>query len=303
MCNGRKHPAGCDCGFGPPYPGKIEHVEKREWIDDAIDSPETFKKGLTDLNFNRPTYDRLVREYNSIRQVQEPEATKRQKVEHLVARFEYREESSKLIPIKVPLFRLHSPSIKKARVIYREPKTSKKDDAWIVKIFRIGMGSTNTYKVKYDPEFVSKNGECLEVFVPLVLNVKLIGVYDKSGVLHNRGIQAEIDGVENEGTLRKRGCETLPKSDCDDKSTLGNYNQKKYVLSGQHRRKKDEFTEKFSLNVSRVVELHVKEVFGYTIKPIANVEHHHPLELVFELPGSRDYSLCYSPSGLHWDVA
>ena len=302
MCNGRKHPAGCDCGFGPPYPGKIEQVEKIEWIDEAIDRPETFKKGLRDLNFDPPTFNSFVREYNSIQELPESKATKRQKLESLVDSFEYREESSELVPIKVPLFKLHSPSTRKARVIYREPKISKEEKGWLVKVFSLGMGSTNTYRVIYDPEFISKNGECLEVFVPLILNVKLIGVYDKKGTLQSRGIQAEIEGAENEGTLRKRGCETLPKDECADKTALGKYSVQKYVLSGQHRSKKGEFKQNFSLNVARVVELHVKEVFGYSIKPVANIEHQHELELLFELPGSHDYSLCYSSTGLHWDV-
>jgi hypothetical protein len=42
------------------------------------------------------------------------------------------------------------------------------------------------------------------------------------------------------------------------------------------------------------------EVFGKTFNALAKVKHERRLELEFELPGSRDYKLSFSPAGLHW---
>lgn len=300
MCNGWNHQPGCECGFGPPYPGTIELVEKREWIDEAVDHEDSFKRALKDLNFDRPTFNSFVREYSSIQSLGEPRETLREKIKRLVGRLEYREESSELVSIKVPLFKLHSPSIRGARVIYRESMQDK-ERGWLVKVFGIGMGSTNTYRVVYDPPYISENGECLQVFVPLVLHAKSIGVY-RSGVLQSRGIRAEIEGIEDERTLRQRGCDTLPKDECADKSLLGAYRTQKYALSQQRHSQRETFTSLLKGSIARTVELHIVNVLGYSIKPIADVKHQQQLELEFELPGSRDYSLCYNSSGLHWDI-
>jgi hypothetical protein len=205
------------------------------------------------------------------------------------------------MPIKVPLFKLHSPSIKKAQVIYREIEAPEKDKGWLVRVFGIGTGPTKTYKVNYTPPYSSEMGECIQVFVPLVLNVKRIGVY-KSGVLQNRGISAEIEGIKDEGTLRKRGRERLHQDECADKTLLGDYEIQQFALSKQGDTKPVTFTRKLKVNTVRAVELHLIKVFGDSVKPLADVRHEQQIELKFVLPGSHDYHLCYGSGGLHWDV-
>lgn len=53
MCNGLNHQAGCDCGFGPPYPGTIEVVETIDWLDEAVSSEKSFIRALESLNFDQ----------------------------------------------------------------------------------------------------------------------------------------------------------------------------------------------------------------------------------------------------------
>src|SRR4051812_40075933 len=120
MCNAAKHSSGCACGFGPPYPGKIELVETKEWTEEAAVSEESFTRALNVLNFNRPTFSSFVREYQSIQHLHEPKEKISQRLKDLVNQLEYREEGSKFELVHVPLFKLHSPPVKKARVTYRE---------------------------------------------------------------------------------------------------------------------------------------------------------------------------------------
>lgn len=302
MCNGLNHQPGCECGFGPPYPGTIELIETIEWADEAASSEVVFKRGLEDLNFAPPTLSRFIREYRSILDLPVSKDTIREKIKGLMNQMEYRIEDSELVPVKVPLFKLHSPAIKKARVTYRESETRGKDGFWLIKVFRFGTGPTKTFKVTYSPDFISTKGECLQVFVPLVLNFQLVGVYNKSGVLQSRGISTEIEGIKDEGTLRKRGQQSLPEERCADKKLLGQYEIQNYSLSGHASTHLEKFTHKLKFNVARTVELHVVEVFGRSLKPLADVKHERQIELEFVLPGSYDYRLSFNSAGLHWDV-
>jgi hypothetical protein len=299
MCNAAKHPSGCECGFGPPYPGKIELVETVEWVDEAASSKESFTSALKDLNISGPTYSSFVREYESIQHLHEPNEAVSDRLRSLVGRLEYREESSKYELVHVPLFRLHSPPVKKARVTYREAKVPEKERGWFVKIFGNGMAPTKTLHVIYKPDFVSERGQCLQIHVPLVLHIRSIGVY-KSGVLQSRGIRAEVENIKEESTLRKRGCHTLDKNECANRTFLGSHETREYSLSKHSASQVAKFELSLPCNVARTVEMRFVEVFGKTFNALAKVKHERRLELEFELPGSRDYKLSFSPAGLQW---
>jgi len=299
MCNGANHPSGCECGFGPPYPGKIELVKTEEWIDEATTNEELFTRALNDLNFKGSTFSRFVREYQSIQHLQEPKETIRQRIHDLVSQLEYQEEDSKFEMVQVPLFKLHSPPVQKARVTYRESDLPEKERGWLVKFFGIGMGPTKTFKVVYDPDFISERGECLQIFVPLVLHIRKIGVY-KAGVLQSHGIRAEVENIKDESTLRKRGCQQLHKDECANKTLLGKHKTKQYALSQYGPTQVESFKLSLPFNVARTVEMRFRGVFGESFDALAQVRHQRQLELEFKLPGSRDYYLSFNSSGLHW---
>lgn len=300
MCNAAKHPGGCECGFGPPYPGKIELVETVEWVEEAASNEESFKSALKILNFSTPTFNRFVREYESIQHLKDPEETIIDRLKSLVHQLDYREEGSKHVPVQVPLFKLHSPAVKKARVTYRESDVAIKERGWLVKFFGLGMGSTKTFKVVYEPDFTSEKGECLQIYVPLILHIRSIGVY-KSGVLQSRGIRAEIEGIEKEITLRKRGSQSLSPDKCAGKTLQGKLDKKDYTLASQSGTELEKFKLNLALNVARNVELRFDDVFGKSFDALARVRHERQLDLEFHLPGSRDYHLVYNTSGLQWD--
>lgn len=300
MCNGANHTSGCECGFGPPYPGTISQVSSVDWTESAAHSREAFKKTLEELNLDADVIRKFNREYGAVQA--SAESSKIGKLKQLFGGLRLKDEETKIVSINVPLFRLHSPSVKGAKVIYREiGQTTKRERGWLVTVFGQGTGPTNTYKVIYDPPFESVDGECRQVYVPLQLEVTSIAAYE-SGRLAGRGIRLGVKGLEDEMVLRKRGCELLDAVHCRNHlagpvSTL-NYNRKK-----ESKPHTEPFTQLWGTHVRDSIELETIKVFNTTITPVAELEHLHQLDLEFKLPGKRNYVLRYNNSGLQWTVS
>ena len=302
MCNASNHSASCGCGFGPPYPGKIEVVKRVDWLQEIVSDESSFTRALKDLNFDTQTVSQYLTEYRSIVSVSEPRTTILEKLKALIDRREYRTEETTSFSISVPLFKLHSPSVEGAKVTYRESDIADSENGWQVKLFGIGMGRTTTMKVGYACEFASARGECLQVFVPLVLTVNLVGVY-KSGVLKSRGVRAEIAGIKDEWTLRQRSSETLSTDKCSGRSLQGKLKTETFPLSRHRSSQPAKFQRSWAFSTARTVELHLLEAFqGISIEPLAKVKRERQLLLDFELPGEHDYQLRYNSSGLNWEV-
>jgi hypothetical protein len=302
MCNASNHSASCGCGFGPPYPGKVEVVKRVDWLQEIVSDETSFTRALKDLNFDTQTVSQYLTEYRSIVSVPEPQTTILEKLKALIDRREYRTEETTSFSISVPLFKLHSPTVDGAKVTYRESEVTDNEKGWLVKVFGIGMGRTTTMKVGYACEFVSARGECLLVFVPLVLTVNLVGVY-RSGVLKSRGIRGEIAGLKDEWTLRQRSSETLSSDDCNSTSLQGSLKVESFPLSSHHGSHPAKYQRSWAFNTARTVELHLSDAFqGISIEPLARVKRERQLLLDFELPGKHDYRLRYNSSGLNWEV-
>jgi len=298
MCNGANHSSGCECGFGPPYPGTIAKVSSVDWVEEAARSKEAFKRTLKELNLDETTIRNFNRDYATVETSSEP--SKIETLRRLVRRLEFKEEDTRIIPIKVPLFKLHSPSVQGAKAIYRETHT-RKQRGWFVTIFGQGTGPTNTYQVVYDPPFESINGECRQVYVPLNLQVKSIAAY-QSGDLVGRGVSLAVQGIEDEQVLRKRGCDLLDQERCSD-GLIGvvktiNYNQR-----SQSKPQTKSFDHLWGNHIVDSIELETIRVFNTPITPLAQLEHYHKLELEFKLPGRKNYILRYNNSGLQWAVS
>lgn len=298
MCNGANHNSGCECGFGPPYPGIISKVSSVHWTDRAAHSREAFRRTLHELNLDGEMIRKFNRDYSAVETSSEP--TKIEQLKRLIRRLDFKEEDTRIVPIKVPLFKLHSPPVQGAKVIYSETHSREKG-GWFVTVFGQGTGSTNTYRVAYDPPFESVNGECRQVYVPLQLEVKSIAAY-KSGDLVGRGVSLAVQGIEDQQVLRKRGCDLLDNQHCSD-SLVGAVETINYDRKSEARPQMESFNHLWGNHVVDSIELEVIKVFNTPIKPLAELEHHHKLDLKFKLPGKRNYILRYNNSGLHWVVS
>jgi hypothetical protein len=241
---------------------------------------------------------KFIRDYYAVETSAEP--SKIEKFKRLISRLNFKEEGSRIIPVKVPLFKLDSPSVQGAKVIYRE-SGAPKQRGWFVTVFGQGTGSTNTYKVVYDSTFESINGECRQVYVPLELQVKSIGAY-QSGDLVGKGVSLSVQGVESEQVLRKRGCDLLDKEECGA-GLEGDVRTKNYNRKRETKPYTEDFSHLWGNHFVDSIELETIRAFNTSIRPLAELEHLHILDLTFKLPGKRNYDLRYNNSGLHWIVS
>lgn len=299
MCNGANHLSGCECGFGPPYPGTIAKVSSVDWTESAAHSREAFKRTLKELNLDENMIRQFNREYSAVET--SSELSKIGKLKHLIRRLEFKEEDTRIVPVKVPLFKLHSPSVQGAKAIYRETHTRKTERGWFVTVFGQGTGPDDTVQVIYEPPFESINGECRQVYVPLELQVKSIAVY-QSGDLVGRGVSLAVKGIEDEQVLRKRGCDLLDTEQCSD-GLAGPVSTRNYNRKNEPKPHTETFSQLWGNHVRDSIELETIKVFNTPITPLAELEHHHKLDLEFKLPGKRNYILRYNNSGLHWVVS
>ncbi|HET9225508.1 MAG TPA: hypothetical protein VFR31_02490 [Thermoanaerobaculia bacterium] len=297
MCNAWNHPDDCGCGFGPPYAWIIESGETVEWAEEILYDKGSFVRALKDLNFNAATSRQWLAEYGKARSTSPTRRSLRAKLSHLIRRFEYEVEKEKLVWIKVPLFKLHSPACEDAKVSYIEGQATDTEVGWQVKFFGVGMGRTRTIRAACIAEFYSCGGQCRQVFVPVQLRVQQIGVY-KDGVLMSRGLRAELADPSNEDALRKRGFEDRPEEHCANEVS-GTFKTEEFFLAGAKGGPPVLFQRSWTSDIARDVELGLK-VFGIYIQPLANVRRERQLKLEFELPCGRDYQLCSSPGGIHW---
>lgn len=298
MCNGANHTSGCECGFGPPYQGTITRVNTVGWIERAAQSKADFKRTLNEFNLDETMIRKFIRDYYDVETSPNP-SSKIEKFKHLIRRLKFKEENRKIIPVTVPLFKLHSPSVKGAKVIYRE-SGAPRQRGWFVTVFGQGTGSTNTYKVVYESTFESINGECRQVYVPIDLEVKSIGAYE-SGTKVGMGVHLSVQGIERD-VLRKRGCDLLDEEECGA-SLEGDVQTKKYNLKRETKPYTEDFSHLWGNHLVDRIELETISAFNTTITPLAELEHLHILDLTFKLPGKRNYDLRYNNSGLHWTVS
>jgi|GEM_PF-3234399 len=299
MCNGANHTSGCECGFGPPYPGTITKVSAVDWIDRAAHSRDVFKRTLDELNLDEAEIRKFIRDYYTVETSTEP--SKIQKFQQLIRGLEFKDEATKIVPVKVPLFKLHSPFVKGAKVTYRE-SLGERQRGWFVTVLGIGTGSTNTYQVIYDSQFESVDGECKQVYVPLNLEVKSVAVY-RSRMLVGRGASLSVQGAADEQVLRKRGSDLLDDEECRD-SLVGTTETTRYNRKRQPKPTTENFDNRlWGEHIVRSIELETIKVFNMPIKPLAELEHHYKLDLEFKLPGKHNYTLRYNDSGLHWVVS
>lgn len=66
VCNGWNHPAGCECGFGPPYQDSVQYGEQTQWAEEALKEERLFKRGLAELNYDDHTIISMARNYAEI---------------------------------------------------------------------------------------------------------------------------------------------------------------------------------------------------------------------------------------------
>jgi hypothetical protein len=111
MCNAHNHPPGCDCGFGPPYPGILEAGSGTEWAEEVIDEPWLAERGLTELGWDERAIDAFLAEYEDLMGAADrmPRAGIVHQIKEMLAWRRVVEEEHWIEKGRVPLFRFYGP--------------------------------------------------------------------------------------------------------------------------------------------------------------------------------------------------
>lgn len=288
MCNGHKHPAGCDCGFGPPYNNFLSYGSATEWPLAVIDEPWLVRRSLEDLSWDEAAVKKFVADYTRLVAQDLPRGRLAGKIKELLGRREMRVEKRWNETLKVPLYRFGPPAIPGAKVTYSEALRFQREVTWSLKVFGVGTGHTREMAVTADWTFVADRGRCMQVYVPVPMTAEQVAVYE-DGRLVGRGVRAEVrpPRTKKDLAITRRGCDTLRPNDCaslvDDESLelveVHLEGERSGSLHRHERRWKWDSTTDVSVHLKKVVE----------VGPRVRVKRHRELRLSFALPGGHDY--------------
>lgn len=299
MCNAAKHPPGCGCGFGPPYPPTYSAVEVKEWSDQVLEKPDLVRRGLAEAAWDDQSIERFVRVYLEIRNSNLPRETMISQVRELLGWRRRVVDSVTEDWINVPLYRFGAPAVDNAVVEYNEGDSFTGGGGWRATVFGIGTGDTTTVHVNKSRTFVAGAGTWKQVFVPVRLQVSSVSIYERDRLV-GRGHDAQVaplrDG-EDKG-LRKRGCRTVPTSKLGDRPLA--YDdvlecQLSSDLSGAIHRD----ARSWETDVAHEVSAKLGKIVD--VSALVSVKRTRRLELSFVLPSGHDYKAYLCPGTLWWE--
>lgn len=308
MCNAWNHPAGCNCGFGPPYhrfQGTIEPGPRVDWTDAATWSERSFLRGLLEAGFSRADLSARVRDY---RRAGLPIRKERWLQMDERGRQEIKSTVNQVLGIQkpyirqvlrwrvaVPLFRFHAPDVPNSRITYTEVESRKQEGGWSIKVLGTGMGATQQYHVSYSCSFECNSGECKDVFVSIPIRVKRIDIYEQGRRL-GHGVQIAAEKSRSARTYT-RGIRSCPEADCIGQLPRGSRKIDDFFLAADTTGDIATYRRSWTATASKDAEigLNVREVEACLQ---VKIEPEHELELEFALPAGFDYRL-YDLPGMH----
>jgi hypothetical protein len=215
MCNAAKHPPGCSCGFGPPYPPSYSTGEVTEWAEEVLDNPSVARRGLREMAWDEEAVGRFLQEYLAIRDSDLPRDTMISRIRQLLGMRRKVVEAVVEDWINVPLYQFGAPNVPGAVVEYSEGNSLTEGAGWLVKVFGIGTGETASLQVNKARTFVAQAGTCKLIYIPVKLRVSHIAVCDGERLV-GRGHEARVASQQEGGDehLRRRGVRSLPPRTC-----------------------------------------------------------------------------------------
>lgn len=292
MCNAWNHDDDCACGFGPPYPWRILPAKRTRWIDAALLDERRFARALHEMGLDARSIKEDLHLYRSRVASGFAAGQSRGRLKswllRIIRRREYRTERSRTAQIDVPLFKLHSPAVRGSKATYQEKSAEEARDGWWVTIVGTGMGATQTVRVEYATKFISENGDYKAIFVPVILRVSLIAIYEK-GRLQNRRLRTEVDRSTFERAFNK-GVKLLSSGELVKDMALTRPKAVSFRLAGDTSQAISTFERTWMVGDEVKTSLGVKMFkIGTTME--VGVRREEKLTLTFDLPGGRDYHL------------
>lgn len=301
MCNGHRHQPGCDCGFGPPYPGNVSMVDETQWIEELAADPTALPRRLRPLGLERWDYERLRGEYERARTVPVgADVSLLDRIRHVFQGLSFETEEQQRIVVEVPLYRLHSPRVRGARVTYSEGRAVASGASWRVRVFGLGPGATRTVQVSYSKGFASAAGQCKEIFVPLELEFERIVVQERGHHL-SRGMRVQVRTLDEPKALRTRGAKTYPPDQCQARHRPGECEADTFLLASDLSDEPSTGEHRWSSDVARDVGLQLSP-FGIGVEALAQVRSTTHFLLVYTLPPGHDYVSLREPGAIYWQT-
>jgi hypothetical protein len=300
MCNGYKHYPECDCGFGPPYPGRISIVEVTGWIEELAQDPTALPRRLGQMGLTPSDAARLRTDYAEAWRVVDSHESLLQRVQRVFQGISFETEDSETLVIDVPLFRLHSPTVKGARVAYAEGREIADGASWRVKLLGLGPGPSTTLQVGFTKGFESWDGQCREIFVPIAVELEHVRV-SKRGRPAGRGLRFQVKRALEPKTLRTRGSRTLTSAQCAARHVPGACEEDTFLLAGDGGPEPATGDFHSSKDVAHEVGLSLT-AFGVGIDALAQVRTTTHVRLTYSLPPGHNYVALREPRGVYWKL-
>ena len=181
MCNAKKHSPGCTCGFGPPYPPRYRIGGVTEWAEEVLDRPTLVRRSLRETGWDEKSIKAFAQQYAALRHEPIPRSSRVERIRELVGMRKRVIERSWTEVIEVPLYRVVAPPVKGAKVEYSEGESVTDGSGWNLKVTGIGLANTTSVEVNKSSTCVAADGEWKQVYVPVLMLVSQVAVYDGKG--------------------------------------------------------------------------------------------------------------------------
>jgi hypothetical protein len=298
MCNSATHSAGCSCGFGPPYGGRISTVGKTEWVAEAAARPELIPSSLATMGWDAPAIASFVEEYNAVGRGSLPDNTLTHRLTELLGKRRQVLISSAEAFMKVSLYRFAAPSVPGSEVAYKEANSQADKAGWNLKVLGIGVAPSTELQVEQTSTFLAAAGTCKQVFVKVKMRIDRIAVYEGIRKV-GEGFRGEVVTPKRspDMCIRGRGCESVrPEDFLPDP---GNFIPLEYLLSDDKSGAIHADERSWSVDVAKEVTV---AIAGHiNLGTLVHVKRLRKLTLALKLPSGRDYLGHLGRTALSWE--
>lgn len=304
MCNAKKHSPGCSCGFGPPYPPRYRVGEVREWAAEVVDRPSLLRRGLREEGWDERSISAFAERFATMRRSSVPRSTQVERVKEWLGMRKRVVEKTWTEVVHVPLYRFGAPPVPGAKVEYSEGETIREGAGWRLKFWGVGIGDSTSLEISRTCFFTASNGDSKEVFVPVMVRVSRVAIYDGDQVV-GYGHEAQVASPEESGDplLKNRGIRLVTDDPENGGAQARTYHEViDLSLSGDSTDAVHKERRSWSTDVAHDVSVPLMKVPGLDVAALVNVKRTRQLALVMNLPSGHDYRGLIGNGFLVWEA-
>ncbi len=226
-----------------------------------------------------------------------------QKIKEILGIVRIEKESEKEDEVKVPIFWLHSPSIKGSEVIYEETKSQQISNSYRLGFIGTALGATRYISYSSTNSAVSSDGKYKKVFIRIkIKNTVLSVIHAGSGKCLNRVLRTELaDPGDKRNT--SFGIDEITREEFITADIIPKEVGKRYQLSGDHTADIQSFMETWETSRKMSIELGIN-AFNLQSLLKGDLERYMEVKLKYRLPAGFDYEVkeIYNGFGILWNT-